>query len=300
MNRAATVERPESGDVLVEAIVVSAEPAATFEVNSSHLTLLKAGWPPLVCSLLQVGRYSSAAPQAAGSPTSVLHQAPGMTPTQPTAPRTNIRDNEAFMHPPSLDQPIAAWRCARQRRARTKNSDARARRSARRSGVGRFETDDTRFERRSAGAEISEEQQLGGRRSEDEDLVRVLQGAGELSEETVTRRRGDCASGSARPADAGGRGASAMHGRFVEALRANVKDARLLTVHPHRHLLPHEQSLAPIDKERPQSASSGGNPYAGRYSPAEANASSAPTLVGGARHVDEWRLFTRVPPLRRE
>ena len=56
VNRAAAVERPEPGDVLVNRIVVSAEPAATFEVNSSHLTLLMAWWPWLACSLLQVGR----------------------------------------------------------------------------------------------------------------------------------------------------------------------------------------------------------------------------------------------------
>src|SRR3954454_3265500 len=80
-------------------IVVSAEPAATFDVNSSHLTLLMAERPALVCSLLQVGMYASAARQAAGSPTSVLHPAPVITPTQPTAPRTNIRDSEFFMQP---------------------------------------------------------------------------------------------------------------------------------------------------------------------------------------------------------
>src|SRR6185503_6507207 len=91
-------------------IVVSAEPAATFAVNASHLTLLMAEWPALVCSLLQVGRKASAARQAAGSPTSVLHPTPVITPTQPTTPRTNIRDNEVFMLPPSHDPPLAADR----------------------------------------------------------------------------------------------------------------------------------------------------------------------------------------------
>ena len=50
--------------------------------------------------------------------------------------------------------------------------------------VGCFETDDPRFERRIARVEKSEERQLGGRWSEDEDLLRVLQGAGKLAEET--------------------------------------------------------------------------------------------------------------------
>ena len=31
-------------------IVVSAEPAATFDVTAPHLTLLMADWPALVCS----------------------------------------------------------------------------------------------------------------------------------------------------------------------------------------------------------------------------------------------------------
>src|SRR5579871_6444935 len=39
-----------------------------------------------------------------------------------------------------------------------------------------------------------------------------------------------------------------MHGRFIEALLANVKDSRLLAVHPDCQMLPHECSLAPIDK----------------------------------------------------
>src|SRR3954463_10265769 len=91
-------------------IVVSAEPAATFDVNSSHRTLLMAEWPAVVCSLLHVGMYASAARQAAGSPTSVLHPAPVITPTQPTAPRTNTRDNEFFMQSPSHDPPTVADR----------------------------------------------------------------------------------------------------------------------------------------------------------------------------------------------
>src|SRR5436190_24356732 len=91
-------------------IVVSAEPAATFDVKSSHRTLLMVERPALVCSLLHVGMYASAARQAAGSPTSVLHPPPVITPTQPTAPRTNTRDNEIFMHSPSHDPPFVTDR----------------------------------------------------------------------------------------------------------------------------------------------------------------------------------------------
>ena len=40
----------------VLAVIVGVAVAAAFEVNSSHLTLLMAGWPSRACSLTQVGR----------------------------------------------------------------------------------------------------------------------------------------------------------------------------------------------------------------------------------------------------
>jgi hypothetical protein len=42
-----------------------------------------------------------------------------------------------------------------------------------------------------------------------------------------------------------------MHGGFIEALRANVKDSRLLPIHPHSNVPAHECWLAPIDEHVP-------------------------------------------------